>query len=351
MPSSKGRRRPSAASAPACVEHLIATSHGRATLLRTYNHRPSAPQPQQNIVFVPAWIDSDVYADVVAPYVAASTGAVVTSVHLDDFRSPRAHTEAVVRSHLDQVERAVLHAAALTGASSRVLLHGFSYGANLSARLAPRLPLDSLVLQAGVLYPADTFRSTLTTPRAAIDERTHAYRRSEIAPDDDEALRNILRADCDILVVRHGSDEVAPAQTAANFVRAGLARPEGHGTTSYVEVPGAIHYPSSDGLRRTIDAGVVRWARGRSPGAQHGVGHWRGVPAFDRRPAGQDQRHWTTRSTSSVDSPAPAADPSGPGPSSRARSARTKPRGDARLQPDDTTRLHNDPPGRNWPSL
>jgi len=94
---------------------------------------------------------------------------------------------------------------------------GASYGGYLASILASKRPIKWLVLRAPALYKDELFNRPTAT---LIRNDVRVYRSTNIQPNENIALKSLIKFKGEILIVKSENDEEIPKQTIENYFRA-----------------------------------------------------------------------------------------------------------------------------------
>jgi pimeloyl-ACP methyl ester carboxylesterase len=130
---------------------------------------------------------------------------------------------------------------------------GISYGGYLATLLTELRPVRWLALRAPALYKDGEWDS----PKRMLhqDPDFAAYRRRELPPDDNRALRACAAYRGDVLIVESENDDVVPHPAIASY---GAAFARAHSLTSRV-IDDADHALSDEKWRNAYTAILVGW--------------------------------------------------------------------------------------------
>jgi pimeloyl-ACP methyl ester carboxylesterase len=130
---------------------------------------------------------------------------------------------------------------------------GISYGGYLATLLTALRPVRWLALRAPALYKDAGW--DLPKRKLHQDPEFAAYRRRELPPDDNRALRACSAYRGDVLIVESGNDEVVPHPAIASYV---TAFSNAHSLTTRV-IESADHALSDQQWQRAYTSILVTW--------------------------------------------------------------------------------------------
>jgi pimeloyl-ACP methyl ester carboxylesterase len=136
---------------------------------------------------------------------------------------------------------------------SAVAVVGNSYGGYLAALLTALRPVRWLVLRAPAIYKDENWE--LPKRKLHEDPDLPAYRRREIRPDDNRALRACAGYQGEVLIIESERDDIVPHPVIANYV---AAFSRAHSLTSRV-IKGADHGLASEECQRAYTTVLVNW--------------------------------------------------------------------------------------------
>jgi pimeloyl-ACP methyl ester carboxylesterase len=160
---------------------------------------------------------------------------------------------------------------------------GSSYGGYLAAILTTLRPVRWLALRVPALYPDANWEMPKKQLHKASD--LHAYRRRQVRPRDNRALKACAAFKGDVLIVESERDEIVPHRTIENYLEACT---HAHSLT-YRVIAGADHGLSHAPAQRAYTEILVNWLTemvfGARAGASAAKGSARaGAPTPTREP-------------------------------------------------------------------
>jgi pimeloyl-ACP methyl ester carboxylesterase len=137
--------------------------------------------------------------------------------------------------------------------ASRIAVVGSSYGGYLAAILTTLRPVKWLALRAPALYQDAGW--DLPKQQLNKDPELKAYRRRQLPPQDNRALRACAEFKGDVLLVESEHDDLVPHPTIENYVE---ACKHAHSLT-YRTIQGADHGLSTEPSQRAYTSLLVNW--------------------------------------------------------------------------------------------
>jgi len=222
------------------------------TLLRPRASRGMLP----GVLFVHGWGGSrEQYLD--RARCIAALGCACLAFDLRGHEKTHAQHETVTREENLRDVLAAYDALTHCGHADpeRVAVVGSSYGAYLGTLLTERRPVRWLALRAPALYKDAGWQ----VPKRKLhqDPDFEAFRRRQVAPSENRALRACARFRGDVLVVESEKDQVMPHPVIANYV---AAFTNSHSLT-YRVVEGADHGLSSAQWKQAWTDLLVTWLK------------------------------------------------------------------------------------------
>jgi pimeloyl-ACP methyl ester carboxylesterase len=149
--------------------------------------------------------------------------------------------------------------------ASAMAVVGSSYGGYLAAILATLRPVKWLALRVPAIYKDAGWE--LPKKQLHKDPDLLAYRRREVRPDKNRALKACAAFKGDILIVESENDDTVPHETIANYLEASK---HAHSLT-YRVIEGADHGLSAEPAQRAYTALLVGWFTEMVFGARQGA--------------------------------------------------------------------------------
>ena len=213
---------------------------------------PAASLP--GVLFVHGWGDSK-EQDLEHAREMAGLGCVCLTFDLRGHAGTSTRREQVTREeNLRDVLVAYDTFAAGHGVDPQsIAVVGISYGGYLAALLSALRPVRWLALRAPAIYKDDGWES----PKRSLhrDPDFAAYRRRELPPDDNRALRACAAYTGDVLIVESGRDDIVPHPVIASYIAAFSGA---HSLTARV-IENADHALSSQDSRQAYSSILVKW--------------------------------------------------------------------------------------------
>ena len=226
---------------------------------------PSSTIP--GVLFVHGWGGSQ-ERDLARAHQIASLGCVCLTFDLRGHAATSSQRETVTREQNlhDLVAAYDTLVSQPSVQDSAIAVVGSSYGGYLAAVLSTIRPVRWLALRVPALYEDADWH----TPKMQLDRQAlMAYRRGQIAIDDNRALRACAKFEGDVLIVESEHDELVPHQTIVSYISAFR---RAHSLTHRI-IDGADHALSSETCARAYTWQLVNWtmemvlgARGETPG-------------------------------------------------------------------------------------
>ena len=206
------------------------------------------------VLFVHGWGGSQ-QQDLTRAREAAGLGCLCLTFDLRGHARYEQRSETVTREdNLRDLLAAYDFFSALRGVdSSAIAVVGSSYGGYLAALLTELRPLRWLALRAPAIYKDEHWE--LPKRQLNADPDLAGYRRREIKPEDNRALRACAAFRGDVLIVESEHDDIVPHPVIANYLAA-FSRAHSH--TSRV-IKGGDHALSGDECQRAYTTVLMNW--------------------------------------------------------------------------------------------
>ena len=218
------------------------------------------------ILFVHGWGDSREH-DLARAREIAGLGCICLTFDLRGHAGTARRQESVTRDeNLHDVIAAYDQLIAVRGVDPTALaVVGVSYGGYLATLLTESRPVRWLALRAPALYKDAGWE--LPKRKLHQDPDFAAYRRRELPPDDNRALRACAAYRGDVLIVESAHDNVVPHPTIASYV---TAFSKTHSLTARV-IADADHALSEEGCQRAYTSVLLNWLSEMIVGARIGT--------------------------------------------------------------------------------
>ncbi|MCL1634770.1 alpha/beta fold hydrolase [Luteimonas sp. SX5] len=206
------------------------------------------------VLFVHGWGGSQQH-DLARAREAAGLGCVCLTFDLRGHESTAAQWETVSRelNLRDLVAAYDWLAGQANVDDTAIAVVGISYGGYLASILASLRPVRWLALRSPALYKDQDW--SLPKRKLHADPDLPGYRRREIAPEQNKALRAASQYLGDVLIVEAEHDVIVPHQVIENYRR---AFSHAHSLTSRL-ISGADHGLSDKLAQQDYTATLIKW--------------------------------------------------------------------------------------------